>query len=267
MKFPFLQRSWVSCAALSLVFGLGVSIDSQAASHREAPLIAQDPSADITDMYLFRSWEDPSKAVLIMNVIPGQEPGSGPNYFFFDDKVTYDFNLDINKDGKADDVVFRVRFNTKIRPPFNDLPVSYAGVDGVNGLPPGIRDLSGVNAAGLGLSQSYTVTEIRDGREYDLGTGKMFAVPSNIGPRTTPEYEKLAAKGIYNLKNGGRVFAGQRGETFYIDLGATFDTLNFRAAPILTAAQDADDFHNPFGVDPLRYPYRNCSQIVSAATR
>jgi len=65
-----------------------------------------------------------------------------------------------------------------------------------------------------------------------------------------PDYEALAAKGIYNLSNGGRVLAGQRDETFYIDLGATFDTLNFRRnPPVLTAAEDADDTKNPFGVD------------------
>src|SRR5262252_5464426 len=58
-----------------------------AASHREAPLIALDPAADNTDVYCFRSWEDPRKVVFIANVIPGQEPGDGPNYFNFDDNV------------------------------------------------------------------------------------------------------------------------------------------------------------------------------------
>lgn len=83
--------------------GLGLALScgtaTQAASHREAPLIALDPAADITDVYAFRSWEDASKVLFIMNVIPAQEPSSGPNYFFFDDKVAYDFNLDIDQDG------------------------------------------------------------------------------------------------------------------------------------------------------------------------
>jgi hypothetical protein len=69
----------------------------------------------------------------------------------------------------------------------------------------------------------------------------MFAVPSNVGPRTTPKYEDLAAKGLFPLKNGGRVFAGQRDETFYIDLGGTFDTLNLHISPILSPADDAND--------------------------
>ena len=219
------------------------------ASHREAPLIALDPPADITDVYAFRSWEDPTKVVFIMNVIPAQEPSSGPNYFNFDDQVTYDINLDVDQDGKAEDIGYRFRFKTELRPPFDDLPVAYAGVDGVTGLPPAIRDLDGEGASGLGLRQTYTVTEIRGNEARDLGTGLQVAVPSNIGPRTIADYEDLTSRGIYPLGNNGRVFAGQRDETFYIDLGATFDTLNFRATPILSADQDANDAANPFGND------------------
>jgi hypothetical protein len=84
---------------------------------------------DITDVYAFRSWENPDRVVFIMNVIPAQEPSAGPNYYNFDDDVAYDINLDTNQDGKADDIIYRVRFQTTIRPPFNDLPLSYAGID------------------------------------------------------------------------------------------------------------------------------------------
>ncbi|MGH8646180.1 MAG: DUF4331 domain-containing protein [Gammaproteobacteria bacterium] len=238
---------------VSLTMGFGLALfcgtATQAASHREAPLIAQDPAADITDVYAFRSWQNTSKIVFVMNVIPAQEPSSGPNYFFFDDKVAYDFNLDIDQDGVAEDIIYRVQFKTQIRPPFDDLPVSYAGVDAVPDLPPAITDLDGPGATGLGLRQTYAVTEIRGKKRTVLAKG-LFTVPSNIGPRTMPDYEELADDGIFPLSNGGRVFAGQRDETFYIDLGATFDTLNFRAAaPILNDDQDANDFANPFGND------------------
>ncbi|HEV8306449.1 MAG TPA: DUF4331 domain-containing protein [Methylomirabilota bacterium] len=222
-----------------------------AASHREAPLIALDPTADITDVYFFRSWENPDRVVLIMNVIPAQEPSAGPNYFNFSDDVTYRLHLDTNRDGLAQDIVYQISFRTEIRPPFRDLPVSYAGVDPVAGLPPAITALDGPGSEGLGLRQRYTVTELRPGRPpRNLGGGTMFAVPSNIGPRTMPNYEALAAKGVYPLANGGRVFAGQRDETFYIDLGATFDTLNFRRnPPVLSNAEDANDRISPFGRD------------------
>jgi hypothetical protein len=245
MKTPVKLTLTLGAAALTALAG----IPAQAASHREAPSIALDPAADLTDVYAFRSWQHPDRVVFIMNVIPAQEPSSGPNYFNFDDDVLYQIHLDTNQDGSAEDIVYRFRFNTQLRPPFNDLPVSYAGVDPVPGLPPAVTALQGPGSQGLGLRQRYRVTEVRDGRITDLGTGSMFAVPSNVGPRTMPDYEDLAEQGIYRLSNGGRVFAGQRDETFYIDLGAAFDTLNFRAPPILSAAQDADDQANPFGVD------------------
>jgi hypothetical protein len=206
-----------------------------AASHREAPLIANDPTADITDFYFFRSWQDPDKAILIMNVIPSQEPGSGPNYFNFSDDVLYEIHIDNNKNNIAANIVYQVRFTTEIRQPGNVFPLSYVA------LPP-ITALTGGGSEGLILRQSYTVTEQRYGQPpRDLGAGPMYAVPSNVGPRTMPKYEELAAKGIYPLKNGGRVFAGQRDETFYIDLGGTFDTLNLHISPILSDANDAND--------------------------
>jgi len=74
----------------------------------------------------------------------------------FDQNVAYDINVDVNQDGKADDVVYRLRSKTAIRAPFNDLPVAYAGIDGVAGLPPAIRDLDGLDAAGLGLRQEFS---------------------------------------------------------------------------------------------------------------
>src|SRR5688500_19451089 len=98
-----------------------------AASHREAPLIALDPTADITDVYAFRSWEDPNKAVFIMNVIPSQVPASGPNFFNFDDDVLYALHFDLNADANADDATVEFRFRTEIRSPFNDLPIAYDG--------------------------------------------------------------------------------------------------------------------------------------------
>lgn len=173
-----------------------------AASHREAPLIANDPTADITDFYFFRSWQDPDKAILIMNVIPGQEPGSGPNYFNFADDVLYEIHIDNNKNNIAANIVYQIRFKTEIRPPGNVFPLAYVA------LPP-ITALTGGGSEGLLVRQSYTVTEQRYGQPpRDLGTGPMYAVPANVGPRTTPNYEQLAAKGVFSLKNGGEPSRG-----------------------------------------------------------
>ena len=231
-------------AKVVAIAALACSTTSFAASHREAPLISNDPCADITDTYLFRSWTNPNNVVMIMNVIPGQEPSSGPNYFNFCDDVSYTFNFDTNGDGHAGDVVYEVRFKSEIRQVVKSLklPLSYVA------LPP-ITKLDGAGSEGLGLRQSYTVTQIKNGVRTNIGTKPMFAVPSNVGPRTMPNYEDLASQGIYGLNNGGKVSAGQRDETFYIDLGAVFDTLNLRGSAILTPGQDATNNANPFGND------------------
>src|SRR5882672_4515769 len=217
-----------------------------AASHREAPLIANDPAADNTDFYMFRSWTNPNNVVFILNTIPAQEPAAGPNYFNFADDVLYQIKVDTNADGE-EDLTYEIRFKTQLRGGLTnlELPLSYAA------LPP-ITALDGPGSDGLILRQRYTVTQVRGHSRIKLGTQTMYAVPSNVGPLTMPNYEALAAQGIYALANGGKVFVGQRDETFYIDLGAVFDTLNLRRTPpVLTAAEDASDAANPFGNDHL----------------
>jgi len=213
-----------SLLILTLVFGMA-PISSSAASHREAPLISMDPTADITDFFMFRSYEagKDDKVVFIMNVNPLEEPSGGPNYYNFDPTVLYAFNVDNNMDGKANDVRFEVQFKTEIRGVVNGLGLflDYVAVPGP------ITALDGPGSEGLGLRQTYTVTMVRGKVRTVLGQG-LFAVPSNVGPRTMPDYAALAAQGIYDLGDGARVFAGQRDDPFYIDLGAIFDTLNLR---------------------------------------
>jgi hypothetical protein len=204
----------------------------KAASHREAPLISLDPTADITDFFFFRSYE-PGKAgkvELIMDVIPGEEPSSGPNYFNFDPSVKYAFHVDNDKDG-VEDLGFEFRFTNEIRGPVDSLglPLAYVGnVPPTNGsvIPP----ITSLDSPGIGVRQHYAVTMIKNGQRMPLGTVvDKIAVPSNVGPRTMPNYDALAAQGIYDLGNGIRVFAGQRDDPFAIDLGAAFDTLNLRS--------------------------------------
>ena len=198
-----MKSIWIAPLVAAAAVTLCLAAPAEAASHREAPLIAGDPTADITDVYLFRSCSNPGNVVLIMNVIPGQEPSSGPNYFNFADDVVYGFHFDVNADGEADDVSFEVRFKTEIRGIVQQLglPLSYVA------LPP-ITALDGPGSEGLGLRQSYTVTRVQGRSRTNLGTGSMYAVPSRVGPRTMPDYEALANHGIYALSNGGRVYAG-----------------------------------------------------------
>jgi len=214
----------VSLMVIALVLGLAPT-SSSAASHREAPLISLDPTADITDFFMFRSYESgrEDRIVLIMDVIPGEEPSAGPNYYNFDPTVLYTFNIDNNKDGNANDVRFEIQFKNEFRGVNRDLGLFLSYV----ALPP-ITSLDGAGSEGLGLRQTYTVTMFNKGKKTVLGKD-LIAVPSNVGPRTMPDYDALAAQGLYGIKNDVRVFAGQRDDPFYIDLGAVFDTLNLRA--------------------------------------
>jgi hypothetical protein len=258
-------------AAVTLAWG----IPAEAASHREAPLIALDPSADNTDVYAFVSYDATNLArppadrrvTFILNVNPGQDPSDGPNYFNFADDVLYAVHIDNDRDGKAEDVVYEFRFKTENRPIVAagglTSPLPYLGNPHIP-LPilQGITALDGPGSEGLTRRQTYSVTEVRNGKRTELFSGRtLVAVPSNVGPATMPDYPALAAQGTYSdAATGVRVFAGQRAETFYIDLGAVFDTLNLRRyLPALTAAEDVDTV-NPFGVN--RFAGFNISTIA-----
>ena len=247
---------------------------ARAANHREAPLTALDHKADITDWFAFRSYDQPSKVTMILNVDPLLEPANGPNYFPFDPEITYEMRIDNDQDAK-EDIRIQFRFKTETR-----LPGVFTGFVGVGDgvatpanspapLPPGtplipgaITALDGPGSEGFSLRQSYTVTLLKKNRgrwrPVNLGAGKkLFAVPSNVGPRTMPSYDNLARQGVYDLDGGVKVFAGTVDDPFYIDLGAAFDTLNFRPSAfgsgipgVLTNAQDAADNKN-FAADDV----------------
>jgi Domain of unknown function (DUF4331) len=212
-----------------------------ASSHREAPISALDHSADVTDWYAFVSYDHPDRVTMILNVDGLLEPANGPNYFPFDPNVRYVMNVDNNQDGVTD-ISFQFRFNTQIRQP----GVFTGFVGGIGGFPP-ITALDGPGARGLSLRQTYTVTMIKNGVATDLNEGKtLIAVPSNAGPLTMPGYKNLFNQGIYDLGDGVKVFAGTVDDPFYIDLGAAFDSFNFRmgVGGILSSKVDGDDTHN-----------------------
>jgi len=231
-----------SMVALALALLLLAPASVFASSHREAPITALDRTADITDWYAFVSYDNPNNVTFILNVDPFLEPANGPNYFPFDPNVLYEMKIDNNQDG-VEDVVFQFRFQTEIRQP--GLFTGFVG--GIAGIPP-ITSLTGPGSAGLSLRQTYTVTMLRNGVQtcFACGQQTLYAVPSNVGPLTMPNYQSLFNQGIYNLGNGVRVWAGTADDPFYIDLGAAFDSLNFRmgVGGVLSAAEDADNTHN-----------------------
>jgi hypothetical protein len=170
-----------------------------ASSHREAPLISDDPTADNTDLYAFRSPDKPDTVTIIANWIPGEDPAAGPNYYTFSPTARYYIYIDKDGDAKPD-VTYRFEFK---------------------------------RAAGqffLGnTQQDFTATRITGNQSQVVATGT--TPPDNIGPKSTPNYRTLAAKGVYPLQGGGSVFAGQRDDAFFGDVGAIFDLLNLRKFP------------------------------------
>lgn len=227
--------------AFSVALFLLAPASTFGSSHREAPITALDHSADVTDWYAFVSFDHPDRVTMVLNVDPFLEPSNGPNYFPFDPNVVYEMRVDNNQDG-VPDIIFRFQFKTEIRLP--DVFTGFAG--GIAGIPP-ITALDGPGSTGLSLRQTYTVTMIKNGVSTVLGSSqKLIAVPSNVGPRTMPDYQSLFDQGIYDLGGGVRVFAGTVDDPFFIDLGAAFDSLNFRmgVGGVLSPSVDADDTHN-----------------------
>jgi hypothetical protein len=234
-------------SALAMALFLLAPASVYASSHREAPITALDHAADVTDWYAFVSYDHPDRVTMILNVDPLLEPANGPNYFPFDPNVLYEMEVDNNHDG-IPDIVFQFRFTTEIRQP----GVFTGFVGGIAGIPQ-ITALNGPGSEGLSLRQHYTVTMIKNGVATNLTKDKtVYAVPSNVGPLTMPNYNALFNQGIYDLGNGVRVFAGTVDDPFYIDLGAAFDSLNFRmgVGGILSPAVDADD-HNNYAPDAV----------------
>lgn len=187
------------------------------------------------------------------------DPG-GPNYYNFNDDVLYKINIDNDRDGD-DDIVYEFRFKTENRPIGGPggltSPVPYLGNPHIPPAFPlqGITALDGPGSEGLTRRQTYSVTEVRHGNRTMLFSNRtLIAVPSNVGPATMPNYPALATQGIYSdTQTGIRVFAGQRAETFYIDLGAVFDTLNLRRyLPTLTGAGEDFRFCQPVRREPLQ---------------
>jgi hypothetical protein len=254
-----------SIVGLAMCMLLATPPGAFASSHREAPVTALDHTADITDFYAFVSYDHPDRVTFIMNVDPFLEPSNGPNYFPFDPGVAYQIKIDNNDDALAD-LTFNIRFQpAQVRAPgvFTGFVGAGPGIKapanspapvapGTPIIPPAITALDGPGSAGLSLRQTYTVTMYRGGTPTQLtaeGGSSLFAVPSNVGPRTMPDYDSLAKQGIYQLGSSGdvHVFAGTVADPFFIDLGASFDSFNFRAGAgggVLSPAQDANDQGN-----------------------
>jgi len=180
-------------------------------SHREAPEISKDPVADNTDTYAFVSPDKPETVTIITNYLPAEVPAGGPTFFEFGNDVLYSIYIDNNGDG-APDITYEFTFESTLRNPntflYNTGPIETLASDSWS------------------KRQTFTVKRIdRTGTEV-LGAN-LACPPCNIGPRSTPNYAKLAEEAVHSL-SGTTVFAGQRNDPFYVDIGSIFDLGDLR---------------------------------------
>jgi hypothetical protein len=187
-----------------------------ASSHREAPNISLDPTADNTDVYAFTAKDAPGSLTVVANWIPGQVPASGPNFFRFDDRARYYIRIDNDGDGRPD-VSYRFRFRSTVNPD------SYL---------PAFPGVTSIDDPKLYQRQTYDVfreTRRRGDTNVKRVARNVPVAPSSIGPKTYPDYDAVANGAVRSLPGGGKVFAGQRDDPFFADLGAVFDAANIRA--------------------------------------
>jgi hypothetical protein len=193
-------------------------------SHREAPEISKDPVADSTDVYAFVSPDKPDTVTIITNYIPLEGPAGGPNFFEFGDDVLYSIYIDNDGDAKPD-ITYQFRFSTKVQNPetflYNTGPIN------------------SLDDPDWNRRQFYSVS--RKSRRHDddgnVIADNLSSPPCNIGPRSTPNYASLAAAAVHDLSTGETVFAGQRTDGFFVDLGALFDLADVRPLQNLHAIQ------------------------------
>jgi hypothetical protein len=182
-------------------------------SHREAPEISKDPVADNTDVYAFVSPDRPDYVTLITNYIPLQGPAGGPNFYEFGDEVLYEIHIDNDGDGKPD-ITYQFRFETKVR---SDRTFLY-----------NTGPITALDSPNWNRRQFYSVTKVVRGRPPKLLASKLPSPPCRVGTFSTPDFAGLAQAATRTLPTGETVYAGQRAEGFYVDLGAIFDLLVLR---------------------------------------
>jgi hypothetical protein len=212
-------------AAIMLIAMLVNTIPVGASSHREAPLIANDPLADNTDLYAFRSPDNPDKINIIACYIPMQLPQGGPNYYQFGEHIQYEIHVDNNIKTPGDDIVYRFKFRK-----LNEDPTTFFNI----------------RLGKQNLKTMYTLERSMDGgKNFSMIVTDGVVPPPNIGPRSisspvglnVTDYNTLVNQSIATASSGEKVFCGTADDPFFVDLGGIFDLGD---APRTTGTKPAD---------------------------
>ncbi|MEL6252320.1 MAG: DUF4331 domain-containing protein [Bacteroidota bacterium] len=214
------MRAKMTLARLLRTFQRGISLAIlgslpfllQASSHREAPLIANDPLADNTDVYAFRSPDDPNTVTLIANYVPGELPFGGPNYNSFGEGIRYEIHIDNDVNTPGDDIIYRATFIQ-----VNEDPTTFFNI----------------RLGQENLKTSYVLERSIDGgNTFQVIVSNGIVPPPNIGPRSiengvvglgAANYEALIQASIATATTGEKVYCGPADDPFYVDLGGIFD--------------------------------------------
>jgi Domain of unknown function (DUF4331)/Secretion system C-terminal sorting domain len=196
-----------------------------ASSHREAPLIADDPLADNTDLYAFRSPNDPNRVTIIANYVPLQLPYGGPNYNTFGENIRYEIHIDNDIATPGDDIIYRFTFDRA-----NEDPTTFFNI----------------RLGKQNLKTTYKLEKSSNGgKHFKTVLRNGIVPPPNIGPRSisssvglnVPDYNTLINKAIATAESGEKVFCGTADDPFFVDLGGIFDLGD---APRTTGSRPTD---------------------------
>jgi hypothetical protein len=235
----FRLKASLGAVVVANVLACAIAPPALASSHREAPFITRMPKVDGTDFYMFRSYQTgrAGYVTMIADYVPLQDAYGGPNYFQMDPDALYEIHIDNNGDAR-EDITFQFRFkNTNKNAAFNvggkQVPIPLI----INGGP-----IDNVNPPGLNLRETYTVSVRRGGHgsavtNADSGATTFDKPVDNIGNKSIPDYAAYAAKHVYNINipgcgSPGRMFVGQRKDPFVVNLGETFDLINYKAPAV-----------------------------------
>ena len=192
-----------AAAAAALAAGSLAATGVLGSSHREAPKILADPTADNTDVYAFTAPDAPHSLTVVANWIPLEEPAGGPYFGKLDPRARYYVKIDNTGDGRAD-VAYRWKFKQKFLKPDSFLDQG-------------------------NFVQSYDLYKetYKGKKEHSHKIASNVPVaPANAGPKTTPNYAATQAATIRGLSGGGKTFVGPSNDPFFVDLGAVFDGIN-----------------------------------------
>ncbi len=238
-----MKRLSIVAALVAIVVAVPLSIGS---SHREAPLTSIDPTADDTDVYAYTAKDAQDSLTVVANWVPFEDPAGGPNFYRFDQKARYYINVDNTGDGKYD-VRYRFKFRDKYENGGSSFLYALPGVSSIDDPKLLQKQFYDVERLSYGYARSAHSSKKgkkgkKHSRKHKKSRGKhrskrvlrsvrtvarnIPVAPNNVGPKTIPDYTKVANQAITDLPGGGKVFAGQRDDPFFVDLGMTFDGIN-----------------------------------------